>query len=192
MLALITLIPGQDSKYLWSMATGYVSIIFLAATLIIGPLNVYAKKNNPISSDVRRDIGIWCGMTGVGHVIIGSQVHMGNVWLYFFKAAGGEGRFQGRADIFGFANYSGLVAGIILLVLFLISNDLSLRLFKAKRWKNIQRLNYLLFALVLADGILYQVIEKRAFLIVTFFALIMFFPIIAQVIGFRLKRTERS
>lgn len=56
--AFIKLIPGDDLKYLWSMGTGYVSIILLAGTLLIGPINVWAKRVNPVSTDLRRDVGI--------------------------------------------------------------------------------------------------------------------------------------
>ncbi|MBA4159583.1 MAG: hypothetical protein H0X65_19215, partial [Gemmatimonadetes bacterium] len=48
--------------------------------------------------------------------------------------------------------------GVLLLAL---SNDLSLRLLKAGRWKTLQRWNYALFALTVVHGIAYQVIEDR-------------------------------
>src|SRR6218665_2801786 len=107
----IRLIPGDDVKYLWSMATGYVAIILLAGTLLIGPFNVYKKRLNPVSTDQRRDIGIWCGLIGLLHVVFGIQVHMGDIWLYFFKAVEGIDSHQFRDDLFGLANYTGLLAG---------------------------------------------------------------------------------
>lgn len=115
-------VPGNDKKYLWSMASAYTSIILLGVTLILGPPNVLNKRNNPISSDLRRDIGIWYGVTGI--------VHLGNIWLYFIKAVEGEESYQLRGDLFGAANYSGLIAGFILLALvafiFQIKGDLSI------------------------------------------------------------------
>ncbi len=188
----IRLIPGGDVKYLWSMATGYVAIILLAGTLLIGPFNVYKKRLNPVSTDLRRDIGIWCGLIGLLHVVIGIQVHMGNMWLYFFNAVEGINSYQLRDDVFGVANYTGLLAGVILLVLLFLSNDLSLQWLKTKRWKIIQRGNYILFALVLAHGILYQVIEKRMIIIVVLFAGIMMLPAIAQTIGFRITKSKKT
>jgi sulfoxide reductase heme-binding subunit YedZ len=188
----IRLIPGDDVKYLWSMATGYVSIILLAGTLLIGPLNVYKKRLNPVSTDLRRDIGIWCGLIGLLHVVIGIQVHMGNIWLYFFKAVEGINSYQLRDDVFGVANYTGLLAGLILLILLFLSNDLSLQWLKTKRWKTIQRWNYILFSLVLIHGILYQVIEKRMIIIVVLFTGIMMLPAIAQTIGFRITKRKKT
>jgi len=188
----IRLIPGDDVKYLWSMATGYVAIILLAGTLLIGPFNVYKKSLNPVSTDLRRDIGIWCGITGLLHVVIGIQVHMGNIWLYFFKAVEGLNSYQFRDDLFGIANYTGLLAGLILLVLLFLSNDLSLRWLKTKRWKAVQRWNYILFLLVLIHGILYQVIEKRMIIIIVLFACIMTLPAIAQTMGFRIIKSKKT
>ena len=185
-------IPGDDHTYLWSMATGYVSIILLAVTLLIGPFNVYKKVNNPVSTDLRRDIGIWCGITGLAHIVMGIQVHMGNIWLYFFKAVEGEDRLRLRDDIFGAANYVGIIAGVILLVLLLLSNDASLKLLKTCRWKNLQRLNYLFFMGVLIHGILYQIIEKRIVAISVLFISIMLIPVVGQSIGIIARKKAKK
>jgi sulfoxide reductase heme-binding subunit YedZ len=192
LIALVKCIPGDDKKYLWSMGTGYTSIILLTVTLLIGPLNIYNKRLNPVSTDLRRDVGIWCGLVGLAHIVIGIQVHMGNIWLYFFKAVNGEDSYHFRNDLFGFSNYSGLAAGVIAFALLLLSNDLSLNWLRSKRWKNIQRLNYLLFMLVLIHAIMYQMIEKRIVTIVILFSIIMLLPIIGQSVGFAIKRKTSS
>ncbi|HEX5112021.1 MAG TPA: hypothetical protein VFV79_04185, partial [Saprospiraceae bacterium] len=126
LLTIYSSVPGKDAMYLWSMATAYTSVALLGATLILGPLNILRKKNNPVSYDLRRDIGIWCGLTGIAHVIFGIQVHMGNVWLYFFRTVDGIGSFKLRSDLFGTANFIGLLGGLILLMLLVLSNDLSM------------------------------------------------------------------
>lgn len=187
----VTLIRSEDRKYQWSMATGYVSIMLLALSLLIGPFNVYTKRLNPVSSDLRRDVGIWCGVIGLAHVVIGIQVHMGNLWLYFFRGVDGDAGFKLRSDLFGAANYIGFIGTILLVTLLLLSNDLSLRLLKSRRWKMIQRWNYFLFAAVLVHGIMYQAIEKRLLSIVIVFAIIMVLPIIGQLAGFRIKKLEK-
>ncbi len=192
LVAFIKSIPGDDVKYLWSMATGYVSIILLAVTLLIGPVNIYVKRLNPVSTDLRRDVGIWCGITGLAHVVIGIQVHMGNIWLYFFKAVQGEDSYKLRNDLFGFSNYAGIVAGLLLVVLLLLSNDVSLKWLKSKRWKSIQRWNYILFGMILVHGIMYQIIEKRIAVIIILFSLIMLLPIIGQLVGFTIRRKNRQ
>jgi len=187
-------IPGDDHTYLWSMASGYVSIILLAITLLIGPMNLYYGRLNPISTDLRRDIGIWCGIVGLLHVVMGIQVHMGDIRLYFFKAIDGENAFALRSDIFGSANYVGLVAALILVLLMILSNDASLKWLKPRRWKSLQRLNYVFFAGVLVHGILFQIIEKRVMPIVLLFVLIMVIPVVVQCIGLMvtLRSKQRS
>lgn len=189
--AFVKAIPGDDLKYLWSMGTGYVSIILLAVTLMIGPLNIYAKQLNPVSTDLRRDVGIWCGISGLTHVVIGIQVHMGNIMLYFFKAVHGENSYKLRDDLFGLSNYTGLIAGLLLLILLILSNDISLKWLKAKRWKSIQRWNYFLFLFVLAHSIMYQIIEKRIAPIIIVFSIIMLLPIIAQGIGISIVKRSK-
>lgn len=49
----------------------------------------------------------------------------------------------------------------LFLMLLAISNDLSLRVLKTKRWKSLQRWTYAAFVLTAAHGIAYQLIEKR-------------------------------
>lgn len=184
MWVIYALVPGDDKKYLWSMATAYTSIILLGVTLILGPLNVLKNKNNPVSSDLRRDIGIWCGLTGLVHVIVGIQVHMGNIWLYFFKAVEGDESFQFRDDLFGTANYTGLIAGVIMLMLLLISNDISMKALRPGKWKRLQQFSYLFFALTLVHGIMYQVIENRMLAFIISFACLMIVPLLVQIRGF--------
>ena len=67
-----------------SFATAYPALVLLAATLLIGPWNVLRQQRNPISSDLRRDIGIWAGALGLLHTAVGQNVHLrGHPWLYY-------------------------------------------------------------------------------------------------------------
>lgn len=150
--------PNLRPLHMLTIATGYGAYLLLVLTLVIGTWQLWRKqaRRNPVNLYVRRDVGIWCGLLGVVHIIIGFQVHLGgDVIAYFFD----QGRL--RFDLFGFANDTGLVAALILVALLVISNDGSMRLLKGRRWKNIQRLNYVLFALVLAHTLAYQNIVRR-------------------------------
>ena len=40
----------------WSMATAYVGLALLGATLALGPLSVLRRRPNPVSTDLRRDV----------------------------------------------------------------------------------------------------------------------------------------
>ncbi|OJW81788.1 MAG: hypothetical protein BGO69_14880 [Bacteroidetes bacterium 46-16] len=154
-------LESPDATFKWSMSTAYVSLLFLGLTLLTGPINLLRKRKNPVSTDLRRDIGIWSGIIGLAHVIIGWQVHMGNMLLYFFKEDKITKELTLRSDLFGFANYTGLVGAIILIMLLALSNDLTLRKLKAPRWKYWQRWNYVFYLLVIIHAISYQVIENR-------------------------------
>ena len=110
-------VESPDAKYKWSMSTAYVSLLLLGATLLTGPLNVLRRQRNPVSTDLRREIGIWSGLVGLAHVAIGWQVHMGNMLLYFFEEDKLTKSLSPRANLFGFANYAGLAGGLILIML---------------------------------------------------------------------------
>ena len=56
---------------------------------------------------------------------------------------------------FGLANWTGLAALVIVVGLLAISSDAALRKLKARPWKRLQRLNYALFALVIAHAFFY-------------------------------------
>jgi sulfoxide reductase heme-binding subunit YedZ len=151
--------PPPDVRHRLSMATAYAGLIFLAASLWLGPWNVLRQRPNPVSFDLRRDIGIWTGILAIVHTAIGLTVHLrGRMWMYFFK---GLHPMKLQNTQFGFANFTGLVAALLFLMLLAISNDLSLRRLKTRRWKSLQRWIYVAFLLTGAHGIAYQLIEKR-------------------------------
>ena len=77
--------PPPDVRHRVSMATAYAGLIFLAVSLWLGPWNVLRGQANPISSDFRRDVGIWTGILGILHTAVGLTVHLrGRMWMYFF------------------------------------------------------------------------------------------------------------
>lgn len=184
-------VESPDVKYKWSMSTAYVSLLLLGATLLTGPLNVLRRQRNPVSTDLRRDIGIWSGLVGLAHVAIGWQVHMGNMLLYFFEEDKATKALSLRADLFGFANYVGLAGGLILVMLLALSNDLSLRRLKAPRWKYWQRWNYLFYGLVVVHGISYQIIESRKLPYPLLLAALILPVVVVQLLGFSHYRKNR-
>jgi sulfoxide reductase heme-binding subunit YedZ len=161
-LALVyALVPSKDPMFRWSMATAYVGRGLLVATLVAGPIRILRRRPSPVSSDLRRDLGIWAGLLSVAHFLVGWQVHMPHRYLYWLREVEGTDRLALRTDLFGFGNYTGLLAVLLAVLLLAVSNDRSLRALGARRWKSIQRWNYLLLALVVAHGVVYQVVEKR-------------------------------
>ncbi len=140
-----------------SIATAYPALLLTAIALVLGPWNVLRRKPNPVSYDLRRDVGIWAGVMATLHTAVGLNVHLrGRPWLYFVNELN-----RPRSDLFGFGNYTGAVASILFLLLLSISNDFSLRKLGSSRWKSWQRWTYVAMLLSIFHAVGYQNIEKR-------------------------------
>lgn len=158
---LLPLLPDdQLTTQRASIVLAYASLGFLLVTLAIGPRNVLQGRRNPVSSDLRRDLGICAGVTGVAHVVFSLQHHFGgNVVKYFFTS-GRPALRDLRLDLFGGANHLGVAATLILVALVAISNDRALRRL-GKRWKTLQRANYVLGGLAFAHTLLFWEVNDR-------------------------------
>jgi sulfoxide reductase heme-binding subunit YedZ len=140
-----------------SIATAYPALALTSAALVLGPWNLLRGRHNPVSFDLRRDLGIWAGIMALMHTVVGLNVHLrGRPWLYFV-----DEHERLRHDVFGFGNDTGLIAALLFLLLLAISNDLSLRRLGTRRWKSLQRWTYVAAALTLLHAIAYQQVEKR-------------------------------
>jgi sulfoxide reductase heme-binding subunit YedZ len=141
-----------------AFASAYPALILLCVTLLLGPWKLLVGDRIATSFDLRRDIGIWAGITGLFHTGVGQFVHMaGRFWLYYIYENWQEKHLQPfRHDIFGFANDTGLMATLVLLALLATSNDISLRKLGTPGWKSLQRWNYACFALTAAHTFAYQ------------------------------------
>ena len=160
--ALYVLIRSDQVMFRLSMATAYAGLLLVGITLLIGPIRALRRRPPSIgSNDLRRDIGIWAALVSLVHVIVGLQVHLGSMLLYFMRHAGPDKYLVPRMDPFGLANYLGLAATVVIALLLALSNDWSLRRLGLKQWKRLQRYNYAGFALIALHGVIYQIIEKR-------------------------------
>ena len=140
--------PYPDVITRLSFATAWPGLVLLAVTLVIGPWRTLRGKAPILSQDLRRDIGIWGGMLGVLHAGVGQFEHLrGRPWLYYVYEKTGEHLVPLRHDMFGFSNFTGLFAALILLALLTTSNDASLRKLGGTGWKSLQRWNYACFGL---------------------------------------------
>jgi methionine sulfoxide reductase heme-binding subunit len=155
--------PYSDVLSRASFATAYPALVLLGATLLIGPLNLLRNRPNPVSIDLRRDLGIWAGILAILHTAIGQCVHLRErPWMYYvYGPAEHPHRLALRHDLFGFANDSGAFAALIVVALLATSNDFSLRTLGTRRWKQLQRWNYAAAALVALHAFGYQGIEKQ-------------------------------
>jgi sulfoxide reductase heme-binding subunit YedZ len=195
-LAIVLFYVTRPSKDVWmklSFSTAYPSLFLLLITLLIGPWNVLTRRRNPISSDLRRDVGIWAGVLTVIHSVVGQNVHLrGRPWLYYIYPAGEHHFFPLRHNVFGVGNYTGLVATLIVLALLATSNDYFLRRLGTPQWKRLQRWNYAVYALTAVHAWAYVTIEHQKRPFVLTIALALAITLITQTTAYYQRHTTRT
>jgi sulfoxide reductase heme-binding subunit YedZ len=101
-----------------------------------------------------------------------------------------------RHDLFGLANYTGLAAAFVLLALLATSNDAALRRLSTAGWKQLQRWNYVCFALTAIHTLTYQTgIETQTLGFVVLAVLCVLLTAMLQLIGLQRRchtRTENK
>jgi sulfoxide reductase heme-binding subunit YedZ len=157
-----------------TVATGYLALGLLALTLLIGPASLLLRRRNPVSSYLRRDVGTWTAIASVLHVVLGFRVHGTGQVLDYFVRDGAP-----LLNSFGLGNWTGLAALVIVVMLFALSTDSALRELKASTWKDLQRLNYILFVLVILHAFFYGALLRTA----SPFTVLLLVTVIAVVIG---------
>ena len=182
----------SSAAFRWSMATGYAGILLIGAALLLGPWWLFRGRRPPVSSDLRRDIGLWGAVAALLHVATGLKVHMqGDMLNYFFyRAHDGPHTFPIRIDPFGIVNWTGLAATLLLVLLLVISNDWSLRALGAARWKRLQQATYIAAGLSALHGLVFQKMDKRNPVFVVALLAIVVVVVAAQLYGRRLRRSR--
>lgn len=181
--------PYKDVWMKLSFSTAYPALFLILITLCIGPFHVLTRRRNPVSSDLRRDIGIWAGILSVIHTAVGQNVHLrGRPWLYYVYEHRERHWLPLRHDVFGFSNYTGLIATLIVILLLATSNDYSLRRLGTPQWKRLQRWNYAAFALIAAHAIGYLTIESQKLAFVLTIALSLAATLAIQTAGYFRRR----
>jgi methionine sulfoxide reductase heme-binding subunit len=187
---------GQKSSlsFQWSLATGYTSLALIGVAMGLGPWWVRRGRRMPVSTDLRRDLGLWGSAFAMVHVAIGLQVHgNGDMLSYFFYPPGAAARHATalRLDAFGLANWIGLAATVLLMLLSAISNDRSLRSLGPSRWKRLQRWTYAAAILIVLHGAAYQIIDRRPTPFVIVFALLVALVVALQLHGRSMRSATR-
>jgi methionine sulfoxide reductase heme-binding subunit len=190
-VALLVTRPYKDVVMKLSFSTAYPALALISLTLLIGPWNHLLGKRMPVSSDWRRDVGIWAGVFAIAHTAIGQFVHLrGRPWLYYVYEHWKKHVVPVRHDLFGFSNYTGLAAVLVVVVLLATSNDASLRKLGTRRWKKWQRWNYVAFVLVGAHAIGYLTIEKQKVLFVSIVVACLLAVVVMQGMGYWRRRRQ--
>lgn len=191
-LLYITRPDTQPPVFRTSFSSGYIALVLLAITLWMAPWNLLRGKRFPVSSDLRRDVGIWAAIMTLIHTGFGLNIHFGGyTWLYFFYPSGeGSHWIPLRHDLFGFSNQTGAIATFIVILLFATSNDFSLRKLRTPRWKKLQRWNYALFALTVVHTAGYQAIESQRPAFVATLVISVTITLVLQAVGFQIRRSH--
>jgi hypothetical protein len=121
--------------YRASIATAFAGLILFGLALIVGPIRVLRRGRLPaVSTDLRRDLGMLAASVGLVHSAVGLTVYP-DVRLYFvfpFREWS-EHLLPLRLDDLGIANYMGVAAAALLVLLLTISGDWALRRYGARR-----------------------------------------------------------
>ncbi len=115
--------------------------------------------------------------------------HSEGIVSYFFEP---DDRSRILTTSFGLANWAGLAAVVIVAALAAISSDWALRKLKAKRWKRIQRLNYILFPLVVVHAVLYGALLRLTSPYTALLGVSVVAALVGQVVGIRLWRQRNA
>lgn len=179
--------PYADLNYILTLACGYLSLILIVVSLLIGPYKLLFQRRNPVNLDLRRDVGIWAGINGVVHVLAVFQARIGGDIIFLFLRPKAQGiGYDLLISPQGISNNIGFVATFILVLLLVLSNDISLKYFKGKRWKLLQRFNYGLVVLAFIHTVLYQRFGNRARIFVVITLTLAVAVLVVQAIGFYL------
>lgn len=184
--AAYTIVSSDNRVFRVSMATGYVALALIAITFSFGPVAVLRGRRYPVSTDLRRDFGIWGGLVALAHVIVGLQVHLGGRIVEYF-ASRTDHAVLPRFDLFGFANYTGLAAMVILALMLATSSDVALRRLGTGRWRRVHSFASLAIVFTAAHGYAYQVLETRAVIYTTVFTVM-----VTAVLWLRYARNRES
>ena len=146
-----------------SLGTAFAGAVFLAWALLIGPYYAIRRRTIPLSSNLRRDVGIWAAINAGVHTVAWLQVVPGvSIAQFFLWPASAGATVPLRLDFFGITNHLGAVATVILLILLAISSNAALQRLGGRRWKSVQRWVYLGAGATALHGLFYQVMSQRS------------------------------
>lgn len=173
------------------ISTGYVATVLLAVTLLVGPANLILRRRNPVSTYLRRDLGVWTALWSLVHVVLAFQqgaMHGGGMFRFveFFVVDG-----KPLINDFGWGNWTGLAATVIVVALLVTSTDRVMRELSGRRWKMIQRFNYAVFVLVVVHAIFYRALQRMPSPLTLLLIGTSVAVLVGQAVGIRLWRRRQ-
>jgi sulfoxide reductase heme-binding subunit YedZ len=153
--------PHPHGRAVWSVALAYLALLAALATLTIGPVKVLRRRPNPLSTDLRRDIGLFAAACALAHVVLAFGDHFGGVVHRYFFTDPTTSFASLRRDRFAVGLWLGVAATLLVVLLALVSNDVSVRRLGTRRWKRLQRTNYAYAVLALAHAVVFAELLGR-------------------------------
>lgn len=184
-------LKAASAQWRASLAFAYSALLFMGATLVIGPVNLWRNRPNPIHNPWRRDLGIIAAVLAFIHVSFGLFIHVEGwqIWRNWIVAMPTRANpLPLKYTKIGLANFIGLLQLGLIALLLLLSNNRALRRLGTRRWKTLQRLNYVAFGAVVAHGVLMQIGERRAWNLRAAFLLVVAVVVVVQLVGVGLWR----
>lgn len=184
---------GQELDRL-SFVTAWLCLLFFAGTLLIGPLHVRRTGRLPGNHLLRRDLGIWCVLTGMVHFFLALKVSMNPEYMELYVRGTRQWPApEVRELMYRWAVLASLVIAALFLLLLALSNNLAIRLLGKRWWKRLQRASYPAFALTVGHSIAFQILEARTAWLVAAFIVITATVLVAQYAGHaRLRGSDRT
>jgi sulfoxide reductase heme-binding subunit YedZ len=193
MISALTIGPPSGRWDRLSIVSAYVCLILYAWALVIGPIRVLRNRPPQLNVYLRRDIGIWAAISGLLHLLIGTDVSMSPVYLgKFITGPDGFASAEIRSGLFSWGSITGFAAGLIFLLLLALSNDYVLRWLGPKWWKRLQRSSYAAFFLFVLHGYAFQALELRAWPLVGTLVAVTVAVLWLQIRGARATRDARA
>lgn len=145
-----------------SLLTAWLCFGFLVAALSVGPFTVRRTGRPLLNSLLRRDLGIWAGLTGLAHLSFATVQVMTPVYFRTYITGSDGSTMPGLEGWVGTVSIvAGYLVGLNLLLLLVLSSNRALQRLGPTRWKRLQRSAYLVFGLTAAHGLVFQWIEGR-------------------------------
>ena len=185
-------VPRADLNYVLTIGFGYVCVVLLVISLLIGPIKLLRQRRNPVNIYLRRDVGIWSAITGCLHVLFAFLSRRGGLFIEYFFRLMPDGGLMPLLNRTGIANYIGAIATILLVLLLVTSADFALRRLKGRRWKSLQRLNYVLFILAVFHTLIYQQLSRREQVFTSATTILIIVVLVAQIGGVYLYQTHQN
>jgi len=168
-----------------SVATAYMCLVSMAAALSLGPLRVLRSRPLVLNIYLRRDIGIWSGLTGLVHLFVATELSMNESYMQAYVNLSTKGLSDAvRMDLFSWGSIIGFLVGILVLLLLVLSNSKIMKLLGARWWKRLQRFAYPAFVLTVLHGFAFQALEARNFLLIGIVIAVLIGVVILQISGF--------